>query len=230
MTESHAPEHDELLASLLLGDEFSELDRKALEACPICSDKLSELEGVRTQLDVLGAAERATALAEADASGPAPGEQAAQIALESAMRAPARAHEGRSIGHVWILVGSLAAAGILLFAVLKEPQVEPAEPEHPVFLSSTRIELLSPVGRVREWNMFAWRYDVRPGSSFTIRIWDEDVGAADPVLTVPELDDATWTPTTSDLEKIPNRIRWTVVAVDATGREVESEPASAWLP
>jgi len=228
MTDSHAPEHDELLASLLLGDKDSTLDRGVLEACPHCSDKLSELEDVRTQLDVLGAAERATALAEADASGPSPGEQAAQSALEAALRRPSRAPEGRSIGHAWILIGSLAAAGILLFAVLRDPEIEPADPGGHVFLSSSRIELLSPVGRVREWSLFAWRYDVRAGSSFTIRIWD--AGAADPMLTVPELDDATWTPTTSDLERIPNRIRWTVVAIDATGREVESEPASAWLP
>jgi len=233
MTGSHVPEHDELLASLLLGEEVTAQERATLAGCPQCSAALSELEDVRARLDVLGAAERATALAEADAGGPAPGEEAAQRALEAALRGPDRTPEGPAFGPAWILALSLAAAAILVFTVLRDawvvPDADPADPGGSVFLSSSEIELLSPVGSVREWGTFAWRYDVRVGATFTIRIWDADAEAADPVLTVPQLDEDTWTPTTDDLEKIPKRIRWTVLAIDATQRSVESEPASAWL-
>jgi len=94
----------------------------------------------------------------------------------------------------------------------------------------SKLALAGPVGEVRAWGEFTWRFPLPPGGSCEIRIWDAGPqGGFDPVLEASGLRDSRWMPTAKELERLPRSIRWEVRALDAAGGEVESEVALAEL-
>ncbi|MEM7309172.1 MAG: hypothetical protein AAF682_20980 [Planctomycetota bacterium] len=232
MTTPHNPTHEARLRAVLLG-ELARDDpavRALEESCATCRDELLELDAVAGTLDAAGAAEEAE-LAEVERTPPEldVAGMLAQIAAAEPYAAEPRTGLRPS---AWVLIAAAAAAVVLAFVpgLLSDgggvPDGAGGVPEPPQYLGDGDPPVAQlPRGEVDAVATFEWSYDPEHRHGFHVRVLDADDPLAGAVLEVRHWMETTWTPTSAELARLPQRLIWEVDALDAFGDvDVTSEP------
>ncbi len=124
---------------------------------------------------------------------------------------------------------ALLAAGLLaMVAIWQWPADNPSPSQNPPTVMGGAFRDLQPEGTVEEYSQFDWTYDDPDRDHFRVRVYASEAGLADsPILESPPLTETTWTPTASQLQKLPASIRWEVHAMDGGGASRSSSAAQA---
>ena len=227
MSTEHTPAHESLIQAVVAGDlgAASPQVRERAESCAECRRRLIGLDRVRELLDEL-AAERRETLASLDEGDDAPGRDRVAPFLRSKLAereaGVARKRRGLQRG-AWLAAAALVA---LLTGWLWSTQATRAPrrgEDRP--LGEHGGAGLSPAGDAASFRRFAWELDLPPGGEYSLSVWDAASGAEltnRPHLSKPECEFSEET-----IRPWPNKIRWRVTVLDATGGEVTSRDAVA---
>ena len=223
MSDSHDDRHGELLAAIAAGERGADEPEAAhlLRSCPKCREDLAALREAARHVERAGDALRAV-IAESRGVHSAPGLD--DVAPTLQRLAAERRVPRRPSRVLWL------AAAALLFLVIG-PLVAYRlwtagdAPTAPVMLGSDELELVEPIGEVRDYERFVWKYSGEP-NGFDLRIFDQDAPDAKPLRV--RCEEPIWVPDAEARAKLPARIRWTVDALDAFRKDpVASKHASA---
>jgi hypothetical protein len=171
--------------------------------------RLAELDSVRRLLDETSEEARRT-----------------QKDARSWIGAPGEGRLRRSVGLTWqrrflgarnqrvALFGGLLAAG-LMFLVYLDSQRGDAEELQPVWMGGEQVELVHPRGTVEAFEPFLWKGDLPEGGEYRIKIIDAAASVpADAPLLEHRTTEQQWTPSTNEIQLLPDRI-WVEVSVIA---------------
>lgn len=202
------------MARILAGelDPDSVEARAAAARDPKLRAELAEMAALEGRLAAVGGEIRA------GEAGRAEGEDAA---VEGFRRhAGGLGHAG---GRLWRI--ALAAAALIAAVAVGVRLAGDRADVQPAPRSLGSGGCVAPTGAVRAYATFAWDLKLPPNGAFELDIRD---ASGMPVLRVPDLGKQSWTPGAADLAKLPERIRWRVIASDGTGSTRACE-AEAWI-
>lgn len=234
---------DELLRRILTG-ELSELDSEveaALAADPELSLRLEALRETQGQLDAQATRERVLeeARAEAWAEGEERvGETLSEFLLQTELASAAVAETGtpgssaptatrrRPLG--WLGAFLAVAAAIMIVDRLLVSEVDPGlATERQVYLGE-ELPGAMPAGEVDGYAPFRWSYELAPGDSFELAVYDDTAEATSaPLVRVSRLTGNSWE-SPAESSEWPDAIRWTLDLVRPDGARVEGFTTRAW--
>jgi hypothetical protein len=221
----HDESHEALLQEMSSGDldAASHRARAVLSDCGECRRRWSETRDLLASL-ADSDRERLEILASASRMGAAPGEARAVEALRRTIAVP---------GNVRPRVGRwfLAAAGfVVLVAGLWFLRQRADVAVDDVMLGTRGIECVHPIGSVRSFAPFEWRYDAPAGGRNWLRIegWSEERGAW-VVAWEGNVPGSPWSPPPGIESGWPDRIRWKITRYDASDGLDRSAPWSESL-
>ncbi len=238
MKPQHDAEHEGILAAILTGELEREaaLVRTSLRDCKECLDVLEDLEALRGELDELGSSTQ-TDLAAAAAMPETPLSDVVESVLGPRLRGtPERrppslvdAHRAEPTSARWmrrIAIAMGAAAAVLFLLDWFQPRQQPTkagQDQQQLLGGSEYVRAVAPVGDSQAWNSFHWDA-VRPDCLYEVRVHRfEESGSigSDPELVSPRSQATEWEPTPAALNALPDRIRWELRVLDATGRYLD---------
>jgi hypothetical protein len=224
---THPREHEELLAALAAGERGPaepEAERR-LRECADCARQWTALQDVQRRLENTRQAEEA-ALDELQREPAAPGEERVLATLTRLAAAEPHARPRRR-AVAWLTAAVLLFAGAWLVLHFLGGE----RGSNPPIVLGHGLEIQRPRGPVASYAPFEWS-DAIEADSYVLRIYDaKDTARSHPVLEHRDLEGSPWTPTAQELESLPARIEWELVALDAQGavRREGSDSAEAWL-
>ncbi|MEM7203492.1 MAG: hypothetical protein AAF628_24725 [Planctomycetota bacterium] len=208
MTSPHAPDHDDLLRRLMVGDAAAaDPDVRAiLETCATCRAELAELRAMDARLDRAGALERRTVAA----ATPAPDLVDVDAVLAAAMHPSAPDGRTPRWGTLpWLLVAAAVVLGLGAWFVW--PSTPSDEPE--LELGTRDLELLAPIGDDADFSVFRWSART-PARAFVLTVRSR----AGAVVLPPKRVEATeWRPGAEEIEAWPKEIVWQVGPIAPDG-------------
>lgn len=205
------------------------------------SDQPSDLSAIEFRLQRAGQEQRED-LAQIPSTLPTAGEERSLAGFAQQMHADSRSGNGELARPSRVSMLPLAAAALLLIALglWLERSNTPgglAAPGTQVLGSS--VVCLAPTGAVSSYDPFLWSFDLPPGGSYEIAVYDDKTG--EPLLALKNLRQAKWSRREASQalsaasrseagpQTWPEFIRWEIVALDATGNEVGFGRSSAQL-
>lgn len=208
--------NDQLLEAVLTGD-LSAQDPRVLERCAADPGFRAELEGLLELAGTLAADAEQTRTAHREAAeSPAP---VAAPAPPRAMGDGGEPDAPRGIGWWW-LPGFVAAAALLVFLQLRDPDV-PDFPGAGELLGGDGLT----IELVESWDGTGLSYAVEGGpeevSSLVEFLLDDGSTLAFP------FDGTIWSPSPAEVETIPAGATWRLSVYDASGALIATYPAPA---
>lgn len=124
----------------------------------------------------------------------------------------------------WAVLVAAAATVVVWIAVWRGRDAPAGDGPAQVLSNGARVEALAPHGEVTAYGTFRWSGPALPaGAVWIVRVFDAKDEAEPPLET--SVEEARWTP--DDESELPDRIRWEVEAVGASGEPLGWDEASA---
>ncbi len=222
---THDENHERILEAAFT-ETIREEDEAALlqleETCTTCRERIETLRRAREAMEREGASVREE-LTEACEQRTRSDEQAvaatihAELDYSSATTGAIGPATGRSTTPFrnalpWVL----AAAAVIVALILAFGDDKPTD--DPLMMGNG-IEILGPEGDAVDFTLFDWNGPA--AASYRVRVFALDSGPdAEPVVESRVLDESQWTPGTSALSSMPDRIRWELQVFEAGGTEL----------
>jgi hypothetical protein len=222
MTTRHEDLHTDVLDRLLVAnaDPLAAFERSQLSTCEVCREDLEAMLDTEGALAHLGGEVRQTRALAESLGKPDDRERVLRL-LESH---PATVH-ARAVSPKWWWLAAAIPLAVGLWSIRPQAASEPSP-----LLGSTQKANGSPEGQVATWGSFEWDLELPVGGTFEVRIFDAAAAPDDdPLAQVTQWREPRWTPETSVLRALPNRIGWEVDSFGADGSHHDSASFEAWL-
>lgn len=212
----HPPGHEDRLVSAYSDtSEGRPTLPQDLSDCPDCRRQWTAMHTLDARLKNTRR-EMEMDLAQAEALRDAPGTERVAEAVEIARQRKLAPRTGpRRSRPMWFV---LAAAGLVAAVWVAGRLSSPSRTKPDVQLGTTTLELLTPVDRVEEFRVFAWRYTPGPNESARLRVWTRDAtsGARRVLESVDDIRDSSVELPLEKTRPWPDEISWSVTIVDST--------------
>ena len=219
----HPREHQELV-DRVFGGELAESDaavRARLEACAECREELGRLRALDARMraaarEARGDVERARTHVELG------DEVLVRRSLQAAL--PGLAGPGPSSRRLLL---ALAAGLVLLLGAGAFFYLRSVPEQSEILLNGGTIRCIAPVGEVSDYDEFSWSAPLPPGGTFLLSIYVLEDGKKGTLLMKVPSQEPRWKPSPEEKRALPDRILWTVEALDIGEKPVDRGGAEA---